>query len=278
MIGRISARLALLALAALAIAWFAYDLHALSLDARGRAAAGVAQSAPQVQRALSQFADAAHLNADPTPRIDEARFLLSLGRTRQAAGVLNAVVHANPGNVLAWSLLASATTASDPARSAEANKQLRLLFGHPVVEYVAEGTIFAPTGVLQVVPGRAAGRVDRVRIAGKVARFVGWSAALNNRPGGGLFVTPSEDVLILANGRFVAGGSPTLQRPDVSRSLSQLFHGLVPRIGFTIDVPVALLGTNGRKARIQVFGSSGSVASPLAIQCSPTPQAFGCGP
>ena len=80
MTGRIAARVILFVLAAAALAWFAYDVRAVSLDAQGRSEARLAHGAPQVDRALSLFAQAAHGNADPTPRIDEARFLISLGR------------------------------------------------------------------------------------------------------------------------------------------------------------------------------------------------------
>jgi hypothetical protein len=277
MITGITARVGLAALAVVAVAWLAYDLRALSLDAQGRAQARVARSTPQVERALSLFADAARGNADPTPRIDEARFLLSLGRTRQAVGVLDTVVHTNPGNVLAWSLLASSTAASDPRRAAEAVRQLRLQFGHPFVYYVAQRTIFSPTGVIQVVPGQVIGGVDTERVIGRVARFVGWSATLTKKPGGGVNVVPSADILILADGRFVAGGAPTMARPDLERSLSRFVHASVTGVGFTIDAPLALLYARGRKARIQVFGSAGGVASLLPIKCSPQPQVFGCG-
>jgi hypothetical protein len=277
MIRGVTARVSLLALAALAVAWLAYDLRALSLDSQGRAEARVARGAPQVERALSHFADAARGNADPTPRLDEAKFLISLGRTRQAAGVLGAVVRTNPGNVLAWSLLASATATSDPSRAAEADRQLNLLFGHPVVYYVAQGIIFSPTGVVQVVPARDVGAVDSVRVVGGVARFVGWSATLTNKPGAGKSLVPSANVVVLADGRFVAGGAPTIAGPAAARALSRSLQVPVGRVGFSIDAPAALLEPGGRKARIQVFGSSGSVASQLAITCNPRPLAFGCG-
>jgi hypothetical protein len=173
--------------------------------------------------------------------------------------------------------LASSTAASDPRRAAEADRQLRLQFGHPFVYYVAQRTIFSPTGVLRVDAGQVAGGVDLVQVIGSIARFVGWSATLTSVPGGGLNVVPSAEVLILANGRYVAGGAPTMARPDISRSLSRLLHAPVARVGFTIDAPLALLYARGRKARIQVFGNSGSVATQLPVKCSPRPQAFGCG-
>jgi len=254
------------------LAWLGYDLRALSLGAQARAKAHVAHSGLQVEQALSRFAQAAQGSADPTPRIDEARFLLSLGRTSQAAGVLNSVVRGNPGNVIAWSLLSSATAGTDPRRQAEANQQLFLLFGHPVVYYVAQGTIFSPTGTLSVLPGQVQGHVEGVQIRGDVARFVGWSAMVTKKAGRGLSLVPAEDVLLLVNGRFVAGGTPTRARPDVARA----FQVPVAQVGFSIDVPVAQLETPTGKEQVQVFGSSRGVASSLPINCSPQLQILGC--
>ncbi len=271
MTGRTAGRVGLVALAAVAVVWFAYDLRALSLDAQGQAEARVAHRVPQVARALSLFAQAARGNADPTPRIDEARFLLSLHRTSQAADTLSAVVRTNSGNVVAWSLLAAATAGSDLSREAEANRHLFLLFGHPVAYYAAQGVIFSPTGLVSVVPGHVQGHVDGVQVIGRVARFVGWSATVTKTPKVGFSVAPSSDVMILANGRFVAGGTPTIARSDVAR----FYHVPAARVGFTVDVPVAQLETAGREDRVEVFGSSQGVASRLSISCG-SRSTFGC--
>ncbi len=260
----------LVVLAAAVLTWLAYDLRGLSLDAQGRAEARVAHGLPQANRALALFAQAARGNLDPSPRIDEARFLLSLGRTTQAVDVLNAIVRTNPGNVVAWSLLASATAGNDPGREAAANEQLFSLFGHPFVDYAAQGTVFSPDGPAVYVPGRVDGRVESVRRVGSVVRFVGWAAAVT-RSGQTVSVIPAAQVLILTDGRFSAGGTPTSARPDVAR----VFSVPVARAGFTVDVPAAQLAA-GSKDQVQVFATLPGVASRLPVNCSPQPQAFGC--
>jgi Tetratricopeptide repeat len=273
MTGRTAARVGLVAVAAVAVAWLAYDLRALSLDAQGHAAANVARRPAQVDRALSLFAQAARGNADPTPRINEAKFLLSLGRTRQAVDVLGTVTRANPGNVQAWTLLASATVASDPRRFAEANQQLRALFGHPVGSSYQLSSILTPHGVVEVSPGQVKGQVDGVRAIGPVAQFEGWSAAVTERPGGGSSLVPAEEILILSDSRLVASSAPTGARRDVARAYS----APIARVGFTINVPIAMLERAGRRADVEVLASLNGTASELPVNCHPRRQAFGCG-
>lgn len=273
MIGRTSARVGLVALAAVAVAWLAYDLRALSLDAQGRATAKVARRPAQVDRALSLFAQAARGNADPTPRINEAKFLLTLGRTRQAVDVLGTVTRANPGNVVAWTLLETATAATDPPHAANANQQLRSLFGHPVGLSYTQPSIRTPSGVVEVAPGHVQGQVEGVRVIGQVAQFEGWSAAVTTGAGGRSSVVPAEYILIVSDSRLVAASAPTDFRRDVAKA-----YGVpIARVGFTINVPTALLERAGRKAGVQVFGSLKGVASQLPISCRPKRQAFGCG-
>jgi hypothetical protein len=259
MIGRVAARVALVAVAAVAVAWLAYDLRALNLDAQGRAEAGVARDPSQVNRALSLFSRAAHGNADPAPRIDEANFLLRIGQTAKAAGVLNAVARANPGNLVAWSLLLSATPASDP-RHAKAAHKLTLLFGHPAGYSAQQQTISLPRGSIEVVPGRFIGLVDNVPVVGGVAVFVG-------------FAVPPVEIMIVSDGRIVATGTPTRARPDVPEASS------VPgaRVGFGIAVPLRLLEQNGHKDHVEVLAGAQGIASQLPVSCSPIPQGFGCG-
>ncbi len=273
MIRQTAARVILVVLAAVSVVWLAYGLRALSLDAQGRAQARIARSPQQVDRALSLFAQAAHGEADPTPRIDEARFLLSLGRPTRAAEALEKVVRANPGNVLAWRLLATATAANDPGREVEANEQLFRLFGHPIVLY-PQGILYTPlVGLLGVEPGVVVGSVDQVQIIGKVARFIGWSAMVTQRSRTSFSVIPSDEVMILADGRFVAGGTPYLARSDVART----YHVHTAQVGFTTDVPVAALETARGRRAVEVFASSGRIASRLPVNCVRQVQSFGCG-
>ena len=269
---RIAGRAALVALALIVIVPLAYDLRALSLDAQGSAQARVARNPGQVSRALSLFSQSARENPDPRPRVDAARFLISLGRTREATSILNAVVHTNPGSIVAWSLLAEATVRTDRKREAQANQQLFGLFGHPVVYFPATKAIFSPIGVLTVAGGQVRGAVDTVRITGSVARFTGWSA-VTSKSRGGVSVTPSMQVLVLAGGRFIAGATPTLERPDVAH----FYRVTAAPVGFTIAVPVRELGSARSPVGVQVFGISPGVASQLPVICSPRAQAFGCG-
>ncbi len=269
---RVAGRAALVAVALVVIGSLAYDLRALSLTAQGSAEARIARSPTQVTRALSLFAQSALDNADPTPRIDAARFLISLGRTHQAADVLDAIVRTNPGNIVAWSLLAAATARTDRGREAQANQQLFRLFGHPVVSFAAQKTIFSPIGVLTVADGQVQGAVDTVRITGRVAQFSGWSAVIS-KSGPGVSVIPSMQVLILAGGRFIAGATPTLERPDVAHS----YRVTAAPVGFAIAVPVRELESAGRPVGVQIFGTSPGVASKLQVICRARAQAFGCG-
>ncbi len=269
---RFAGRAVLVVLALVVIGPLAYDLRALSLDAQGSAAARIARSPAQVTRALSLFARSARDNADPGPRIDAARFLISLGRTHRAIGILNAVVRTNPGNIVAWSLLAAATARTDPSREAQANQQLFGLFGHPVIYFPAQSTIFSPIGVVSVADGQVHGAVDSVRVTGRVAQFSGWSA-VTSKAGASVSVTPSMQVLILAGGRFIAGATPTIERSDVAH----LYRVAAAPVGFTIAVPVRELKSARGSAGVQVFGASPGVASKLPVICGRRAQAFGCG-
>jgi hypothetical protein len=277
MIGRTAARVGLVVLAALAAAWLAYDLRAVSLDAQGRADARVAHRESQVDRALSLFAQAARANADPTPRIDQARLLLAIGRTGQAADVLDRVVRTNPGNVQAWSLLESATATSDPRRAAQAENQLRVLFGHPVIYNPLQGWMLTGAGVAYIGPG-VIGRVESVRVTGSVAQFSGWLATATKPPGSPWSVGPADEILIVSDGRLVGGGLPTVTRPDISRAISEFLRAsTAPEgLGFRIYVPLALLKRVGRKADLHVFGISQRIASALSILCSPSLPTPGC--
>ncbi len=262
----------MIALAVVAAAWFAYGLHVLSLAGQGRADARVAHTPEQVARTLSLFRKAARANPDPTPKIDEGAFLLSHGRPRQAIAVLNGVVRSNSGNTVAYFELAAASAGLDPLREAEANPQLFALFGHPNILYPATSALFPPTGGhVHLAPGRVQGHLDSLTIQGGTARFDGWSATVGTTSGHPSAV-PAEEVLVLLNGRFVAGATPTLSRPDVARSL----HVATAPLGFTLDVPLRELKSAGAPGKVQVFGVAGPLASQLPVTCRPHPQALVC--
>jgi hypothetical protein len=48
--------------------------------------------------------------------------------------------------------------------------------------------------------------------------------------------------------------------------------------GTSAELPLSLIQPGGTRARVQLFGVQGGVASPLPFKCSQTPQDFGCGP
>jgi hypothetical protein len=260
MSGRAAQRLAVVVVAGAVVLWLAHGLRALSLDAQGRdraPAAGGHPSPAQVFDAVSLFTRAARLNADPTPRIDQATLLLRLGRARQAAAVLEGVVRANPGNVRAWTLVAAATAQFDPERSAKASRTLRGLFGQPPGFVSQVEPILTTSGqVLQILPEAVQGQGEASPVVGTNVRFSGWAGSVRDR-------RPASSILVFSNGRLVAAGRPTLLRPDVARAQGA---GLA-RSGFMILVPLRRLQEGGRKARVQVYVTEQRVASPLQFAC-----------
>jgi hypothetical protein len=267
-IGRTPQRIALVVVAVAAVLWLAHGLRALNLDTQGRdavRAAGQHPSRAQVASAVSRFTRAARLNADPTPKIDQATLFLRLGRVRQAAGLLDGVVRANPGNVRAWTLLASATARVDPERSAEASRALRRLFGQPRGSVSQQEPVLTTSGrVLRVVPEAVDGVIDSSLVLGDRARINGWAGSVKDG-------RAASSVLVFANGRLVGEVAPRIPRLDVAQA-----HPSLRLSGFVIVLPRNLLEAGGKQAKIQVFGIDRQVASRIPFDCSQH-QAFGCG-
>ena len=267
MIGRTAQRIGLIVVAAAAALWLVHGVLALNLDTQGRdrvRAAGERPSPAQVSGALSSFTRAARLNADPTPKIDQAALLITLGRVRPAATLLEQVVRANPGNVRGWTLLASATVRLDPGRSAEASRALRGLFGQPPGFVSQEEPVLTTSGrVLHIVPKAVVGQVDSTLVLGNQVRFSGWSGSVKN-------AHAASSVLVFANGRLVGDIAPRLPRPDLAGA-----HPGLARSGFGIVLPLSSLETGGKPGRIQVFGVDGQVTSPILFDCGQR-QDLGC--
>ncbi len=277
MIGRVLPRCALLALAAGAIVWLVHDLRAVVLDAHGRAISNsvLASSSPDsraASRALADFDRAASGNADPSPRLDEARLLIGIGRDREAARILDGVVRGNPGNVVAWDLLANATVGFEPLRAEQALAQLRRLYGRIPGLGIDQGFLLAPDGVREALGGYAIGHVEVVTTSGRSAIFVGWAGV----PGQGSRppLTPADSILIVVRGQVVFSGRPTVPRADVART----HPGSRPDdLGFELRVPLASLTSHGRTVQGQVFATTGDIASALPIACGRLTRLFSCG-
>jgi hypothetical protein len=267
-IGRIAQRIVLVVVAVAAILWLAHGLRALSLDAQGRdvvRAAGQHPSPAQVSRAVSRFGRAARLNADPTPKIDQATLFLRLGRVRQAAGLLDGVVRANPGNIRAWTMLASTTTQSNPRRSVRAFRALRDLFGRPPGRVSPQEPIVTRSGrIFRIVPELVNGTIDSSLALGGEARISGWAGSVKYRRRASL-------VVVFFNGRLVGEVAPRQFRVDVARSYPPL-----ARAGFVIQLPLRLLEARGKRGKIQVFGIDRQAASAIPFDCN-RHQALGCG-
>ena len=103
LIGRITARVTLFVLAAAALAWFAYDLRAVSLDAQGRSEAGLAMAPLRwTGRCRSSVRRRAGMLIRPQDRRGEVPDLprsLRAGYRRSERGSAH-----EPRNILAWSL------------------------------------------------------------------------------------------------------------------------------------------------------------------------------
>lgn len=274
----IASRVALVVLASAAIAWLVHDLTAVVDDVHAQAGARalVQSSQPSARRAaevISQFESAASFNADPTPRIDEARFLLELGRTRMAARVLDGVVQHNSGNVVAWGLLATATAADDPARANQALQRLRALFGHPPDAGAEKGFLLSHNGIVEVARGQVFGLVESAYIFRARVYFIGWAVVAKTPTNGERPPGPADTILVVAQGRVIATGTPTLPRPSVARQFPGLNNA---RIGFVVSAPVSQLMNGTTRRRVTLFGAFGSIGAPLSVNCAGSADAFVC--
>jgi hypothetical protein len=117
------ARVAIVAVAVVVLAWLAVMERDAVLQERGLAAARHGSLA----RAEADFRTARLLNADTTPDVDRAFVLRAAGRGAAARALLEGVVRREPDNLLAWSSLLTFARRDDPATARRAVAALRRL-------------------------------------------------------------------------------------------------------------------------------------------------------
>jgi predicted Zn-dependent protease len=116
-------RVAIAAVAVLAIAWLGINLRGYDRFEDGQRLAlapnATDATAEQAERLLQ---DARFLNPDTRPTIAKGALLVARGgaRVKEGMALLEKAVREEPDNVVAWSVLASATRRLDPRRSREA--------------------------------------------------------------------------------------------------------------------------------------------------------------
>jgi hypothetical protein len=263
---KVVAARAVLALAGIAVvAWMAFGLRALDLQAEGRreaAAAGRPPSGPHLANALDLLRRAGVRNPDPRPQLDEAALLLAAGDSRAAARLLDGVVDRNPGSVRGWGLLAAAMAPFDERRSLQANGELLKLYGRNP-EQLAAGAVRSTSGALyRIVPGHAIGVVDEVRRQGGDVLFKGWAGLPAQR-------RPVQEVLVVAHGRVLAAIHPNVGRPDIPQRNGG--NGT----GFRVAVAFSAVRDRDGRLDAYILGAGTGAASLLRIDCS-RPQPIGC--
>ncbi len=261
-------RAALVAVALVALACLGIGLRASVLDARGLAKveeAGDPPRAEALRSARSLFQRAARRNADPAPELNEAQVLVMLDRDREATRLIEAVLRDNPGNIRAWGLLATATASYDDRRSTQANAELLRLYGRVRGQPLPRGAIRSTSGRLySIVPGRFNGVIDASEITGDRVLFNGWATGVERRG-------PLE-VIVVSNGRVVAGALASRPRPDIARK----YGARLLRSGFKFAVPLSRLEEVDGQRRVVLFGGSAGQASPIWPNCANERQAVGC--
>jgi predicted Zn-dependent protease len=123
----VAGRVALVAVALLALAYLSVGFRNVVLAERGeRLAALQAPTAAQVDKAEDLLERARLLDPDTRPLLVEGRLLAARG-LGEGRALLERAVEREPDNVLAWSVLAAATREADPARSRAALARTREL-------------------------------------------------------------------------------------------------------------------------------------------------------
>jgi hypothetical protein len=114
------ARIALIALSAVVLAWLAFGFRAVRLEEQAdavvqRAHAGKVSTA-DVSQARDRLDEAERLNPDRSPDLTEGELLYAIGRDREAVEAGRRVIADEPENAQAWYL----------AYVAERNRSVRL--------------------------------------------------------------------------------------------------------------------------------------------------------
>jgi predicted Zn-dependent protease len=121
-------RVALAAIALLALAYIAVALRNVVLAERGERLAALPNPTPaQVDEAEDLLERARLLDPDTRPLLVEGRLLAANGREDEGRALLERAVEREPDNVLAWSVLAIVTQDADPGRSRAAQARMREL-------------------------------------------------------------------------------------------------------------------------------------------------------
>jgi predicted Zn-dependent protease len=120
-------RVALAAIALLALAYLTVALRNVVLAERGERLAALPDPTPaQIDEAEDLLERARLLDPDTRPLLVEGRLLAAHGR-EEGRALLERAVEREPDNVLAWSVLAIVTQEADPERSRAAQARVREL-------------------------------------------------------------------------------------------------------------------------------------------------------
>jgi predicted Zn-dependent protease len=123
----VAGRIALAAVALLALAYLTIGLRNVVLAERGaRLAALENPTDAEVAEAEDLLERARLFDPDTRPLLVEGGLLAAQGRDEGVA-LIERAVEREPDNVLAWSVLAAATREADPARSRAARARMREL-------------------------------------------------------------------------------------------------------------------------------------------------------
>ena len=121
-----AARILLLTAALVAGAWLAVQERAARAEQRLTEIAFLSRAAPGPEADALLRTDR-RLNPDRRPDLFEAVIRGRQGRTADAIAILTRVTRAEPENIEAWGLLASAAARTDPALAARARAAARRL-------------------------------------------------------------------------------------------------------------------------------------------------------
>jgi predicted Zn-dependent protease len=117
------ARLLLVGVAVLALAWLGVNLRGYDrYEAGQRLALAPNATDSSARQAARLLEDARFLNPDTRPLLAQGSLLVARGGagTSRGRAMLEEAVRKEPDNVVAWAVLASATRRLDPRRSREA--------------------------------------------------------------------------------------------------------------------------------------------------------------